>query len=194
MKEANDAIAAAKARLDWASSVNASRRYPREFGEATNYYNTSLNLRKAEDWDGATAAAYRVLDALAQVKAEEPVVEKPVEVVVEKPVEPVVEKPVEPVVETPAPPPEPERVLLPAQYTVRPWSTYRDCLWNIAGRPWIYGDPTQWRLLYNANKSKLPNPNNPDLIEPGMVLDIPSIRGEERQGLWDAEKTYPSLR
>jgi nucleoid-associated protein YgaU len=143
-----------------------------------------------------------VINALASVKAEEPVVEKPVEVVVEKPVEPeppVVEKPVEPVVvETPPPPPpppqEPERVLLPAQYTVRPWNTFRDCLWNIAGRPWIYGDPTQWRLLYNANKSKMPNPDNPDLIEPGMVLDIPSIKGEERQGLWDAEKTYPSLR
>ncbi|MDR1635914.1 MAG: LysM peptidoglycan-binding domain-containing protein [Treponema sp.] len=214
MKEANDAIAAAKVRLDWASSVNAARRYPREFGEAANYYNTSLDLRKAEDWDGAAAAAYRVIDALAQVKAEEPaeepVVEKPVEVVVEKPVvqeppppEPVVEKPVEVVVEKPVvqepPPPEPvpqepEPVLLPAQYTVRPWSTFRDCLWNIAGRPWIYGDPTQWRLLYNANKSKMPNPDNPDLIEPGMVLDIPSIRGEERQGLWDAEKTYPSLR
>jgi hypothetical protein len=198
MKETDDAIAAAKTRLDWASSVNASRRYPREFGEATNYYNTSLNLRKAEDWDGAIEAAYRVINALASVKAEEPVIEKPVEVVVEKPAEPdppVVEKPLEPVVEAPpAPPPEPERVFLPAQYTVRPWSTFRDCLWNIAGRPWIYGDPTQWRLLYNANKSKMPNPDNPDLIEPGMVLDIPSIRGEERQGLWDAEKTYPSLR
>jgi hypothetical protein len=206
MKEANDTIAVAKNRLDWASSVNASRRYPREFGEATNYYNTSLNLRKAENWDGAIEAARRVIDALASVKAEEPVVEKPVEVVVEKPVEkPVevvvekpVEKPVEVVVEKPVvqepPPQEPERVLLPAQYTVRPWNTSRDCLWNIAGRPWVYGDSAQWRLLYNANKSKMPNPDNPDLIEPGMVLDIPSIRGEERQGLWDAEKTYPSLR
>jgi hypothetical protein len=184
MKETNDAIAAARARLDWASSVNASRRYPREFGEATNYYNTSLNLRRAEDWDGAIAAAYRVIEALASVKPEEPPVEPP-PVIVETPL---VEPP--PARE----PPPPERVLLPAQYTVRPWSTFRDCLWNIAGRPWIYGDPTQWRLLYNANRSKMPDPNNPDLIEPGMVLDIPSIRGEERQGLWDAEKTYPALR
>lgn len=193
MKEANDAIAAAKTRLDWASSVNAARRYPREFGEATNYYNASLNLRKAEDWDGAIEAAYRVIGALAYVKEEEVIVEQPVEPVVESPViePPVVEPPL--VIQEPAPQ-EPEPVLLPSQYTVRPWSTFRDCLWNIAGRPWIYGDPTQWRLLYNANKSKMPNPNNPDLIEPGMVLDIPSIRGEERKGLWDAEKTYPSLR
>jgi hypothetical protein len=182
MKEANEAIAAAKARIDWASSIGASNRYPREYGEATSYYNTSLDLRKAEDWDGAIAAARRVIDALAYVRPADPVVEKPAEKPVEKPV-----------AREPPPPPKPEPVLLPAQYTVRPWSTTRDCLWNIAGRPWIYGDPTQWRLLYNANKSKMPNPDNPDLIEPGMVLDIPSIRGEERQGLWDAEKTYPSL-
>jgi hypothetical protein len=196
MKETDDAIAAAKTRLDWAASVNASLRYPREFGEATNHYNTSLDLRKAEDWDRAIEAARRVINALASVKEEEPVVGKPVEVVVEEPL-PVVETPVAVVVEEPAPvveTPPPEPVRLPAQYTVQPWSTFRDCLWNIAGRPWIYGDPTQWRLLYNANKSRMPDPDNPNLIEPGMVLDIPSIRGEERQGLWDAEKTYPSLR
>jgi hypothetical protein len=179
MKEANDAIAAAKTRLDWASSVNASRRYPREFGEAANYYEASLNLRRAEDWDGAITAARRVIDALASVRPEEAPVERPA---------PVVERPREPV------PQGPEPVLLPAQYTVRPWSAYRDCLWNIAGRPWVYGDPNQWRLLYNANRSKMPDPDNPDLIEPGMVLDIPSIGGEERQGLWEEGKAYPSLR
>jgi nucleoid-associated protein YgaU len=79
---------------------------------------------------------------------------------------------------------------LPAQYTVRSWVTFRDCFWNIAARPWVYNNPYQWRVLYNANRSKLPNPNNPDIIEPGMVLDIPSIRGETRQGDWDPSKSY----
>ncbi|MDR0496088.1 MAG: hypothetical protein LBH42_00580 [Treponema sp.] len=79
---------------------------------------------------------------------------------------------------------------LPSQYTVRPWSSSRDCLWNIAGYPWVYGDPYQWRLLYNANRSKMPEPDNPNLIEPGMVLDVPSIMGEIRQGMWDPTKTY----
>jgi len=73
---------------------------------------------------------------------------------------------------------------LPKQYTVRAWVPYKDCLYNIAGYSWIYGDTSRWRVLYEANKSKLPDPNNPDLIEPGMVLDIPSIRGEVRQGMW----------
>jgi nucleoid-associated protein YgaU len=84
-------------------------------------------------------------------------------------------------------------VPLPAQYTVRSWTTFRDCLWNIAGRPWVYGNPRQWRVLYNANRSKFPDPDNPNLIEPGMVLDIPSIRGEFRQGSWDGNRTYPPI-
>ena len=79
---------------------------------------------------------------------------------------------------------------LPAQYMVRPWSVSRDCLWNIAGYSWIYGEPQRWRVIYDANKSKLRDPNNPDLIEPGMILDIPSINGEPRQGSWDPNKTY----
>jgi nucleoid-associated protein YgaU len=41
-----------------------------------------------------------------------------------------------------------------------------------------------WKVLYNANKSKMPDPNNPDLIEPGMVIDIPSVKGETREGMW----------
>jgi hypothetical protein len=73
---------------------------------------------------------------------------------------------------------------LPSQYTVRTWISVRDCLWNIAGYSWVYGDPQRWRVLYEANKSKLPNPDNPNLIEPGTIIDIPSIRGEIRRGMW----------
>jgi hypothetical protein len=82
---------------------------------------------------------------------------------------------------------------LPAKYTVREWVSFKDCFWNIAGRSWAYGDPQKWRLLYDANKSKLPNPNNPDLIEPGIVLDIPSLKGEIREGEWDSERTYTPI-
>jgi hypothetical protein len=82
---------------------------------------------------------------------------------------------------------------LPAQFTVRTWQTYRDCLWNIAGMAAVYGDPTQWRRLYDANRSRFPDPNNPNLILPGMVLDIPSIRGEGREGMWAADRSYVTL-
>jgi hypothetical protein len=79
---------------------------------------------------------------------------------------------------------------LPAQYIVRPWATSRDCLWNIAGYSWVYGEPRSWRVLYEANKSKLPDPDNPNWIEPGMVLDIPSLSGEVRQGIYDSGRNY----
>jgi tetratricopeptide (TPR) repeat protein len=80
--------------------------------------------------------------------------------------------------------------VLPKQYTVRTWDTEKDCLWNIAGYPWVYGNPEKWTELYEANKTKLTDPNNPNLIEPGMVLDIPSIKGEVRQGMYDSRRTY----
>jgi hypothetical protein len=167
IRETNDAIRAAKTRLDWASSAGASGRYPKEYGEAQNQYDTSLSLRASEDWDGAIEAAHKVIAALANVRGAEG-----------------------------SPPPAaatPGSAPLPAQYTVRPWAVSKDCLWNIAGRAWAYGDSTKWRLIYNANKSKLPQPDNPDLIEPNMVLDIPSIKGETRQGMWNSGITYTPI-
>ena len=74
---------------------------------------------------------------------------------------------------------------LPSRYTVRSWAHDRDCLWNIAGYPFVYGDPWKWRILYDANKSRMPFPNNPNIIEPGFILDIPNLPGENRSGMWD---------
>ncbi len=56
------------------------------------------------------------------------------------------------------------------RYKVRNIPNKRDCLWRIAGYKFIYGDPTIWRKIYKANKSKIPNAN---LIYPGQVFDIP---------------------
>ena len=85
-------------------------------------------------------------------------------------------------------------VPLPASYTVQTWDGFKDCFWNIAARPWAYGDPHQWRVLYNANRLKLPEPDNPNLLEPGIILEIPSLRGEIREGAWEADRSYNLLR
>jgi nucleoid-associated protein YgaU len=82
---------------------------------------------------------------------------------------------------------------LPAQYRVRTWLSVRDCLWNIAGYPWVYNDPFQWRRLYEANRLKLPDIDNPNFVLPDIILDIPSIRGETREGLWDENRSYGPL-
>ena len=55
-------------------------------------------------------------------------------------------------------------------YTVGTWAQDRDCLWNIAGRMEIYSDPFQWPKIWQANTNII---NNPDIIHPGQVLQIP---------------------
>jgi hypothetical protein len=82
---------------------------------------------------------------------------------------------------------------LPAQYEVRPWSVSEDTFKSIAARPWVYGDESEWQRLYNANRNKLPDPSNPDILVPGIVLDIPSMEGETRSGLWEEGRSYTSL-
>ncbi len=73
---------------------------------------------------------------------------------------------------------------LAAAYKVRLIPEKRDCFWNIAGYDFIYGDPWKWKLIYEANKSSLPDPENPHLILPGMILTIPPAEGESRSGTW----------
>ncbi len=79
---------------------------------------------------------------------------------------------------------------LPQFYVVRPWADSKDCYWNISGRSYVYNNPLLWENLYQANKSKMPNPNDPNLILPGMKMEIPSITGEYREGVYSADKQY----
>ena len=153
IKETNDAVAAARLRIDWASSSGAAELYPVEYAQARGFFTASLEARKAEQWDTAIEAANNVINVLAYVEA-------------------------------------PDGKALPAFYTVRTWASVKDCLWNIAGQSWAYADPFKWKLIYEANKDKMPQAGNPDLIEPGMVLEIPSIKGEVRKGMWDINKKY----
>jgi uncharacterized coiled-coil protein SlyX len=55
-------------------------------------------------------------------------------------------------------------------YTVGTWSEDRDCLWNIAGKIDIYGDPFMWPKIWQANTEIV---RNPDIIHPGQVLQLP---------------------
>jgi nucleoid-associated protein YgaU len=55
-------------------------------------------------------------------------------------------------------------------YTVQLVPYLRDCLWRIAGKPEVYGDAQRWQDIYKANTNII---NNPNLIFPGQVLNIP---------------------
>lgn len=79
---------------------------------------------------------------------------------------------------------------LPQYYIVRPWEETKDCYWNISGRPYVYNNPLLWENLYQANKSNMPKPSDPNLIMPGMKMEIPSLTGEYREGVYTPSKKY----
>ncbi len=56
----------------------------------------------------------------------------------------------------------------PVEHTVSAGNT----LWDLAER--FYGDPFQWRTIWEANLETIPNP---DLIFPGQVIRIPDGQG-----------------
>ena len=79
---------------------------------------------------------------------------------------------------------------LPQYYIVRPWEETKDCYWNISGRSYVYNNPLLWENLYQANKSNMPKPSDPNLIMPGMKMEIPSLTGEYREGVYSPSKKY----
>ncbi|MCL2722234.1 MAG: LysM peptidoglycan-binding domain-containing protein [Treponema sp.] len=169
---AEQLIAEAKRLLDWADANNIATRHPIDYTDSKNYYEISVTAQSNEAWDLASNAAINTIEILASLQSGTTPPPRPSEI-------------------QPQQPPLPSGVSpLPAQYTVRTWASVRDCLWNIAGYSFVYNDPWRWRDLYEANRDKLPNPNNPDLIQPGTVINIPSIRGEHREGMWDPNNTY----
>ena len=175
MRIAETAFARAHSRYTWAGSVGASTRYPTQYRTATAAYNEAVAARRGEDWNDVFDASNRVLAALAGVKGAGDDAGPAYGAL----------------------PPKPNQGTatvhdgaLPAQYTVRQWVTTGDCFSTIAGWSWVYGDADEWRKLYDANKDKIPKPGNPHLIMPGMILDIPSLRGETRSGMWEPAANY----
>jgi nucleoid-associated protein YgaU len=79
---------------------------------------------------------------------------------------------------------------LPKYYRVRLIKGRRDCFWRIAEYKFIYNNPWKWNVIYDANRQKLNEPDNPNLIFPGQVLMIPSANGEYREGTYDPKKGY----
>ncbi len=82
---------------------------------------------------------------------------------------------------------------LPKYYVVRPWAETKDCYWNISGRAYVYNNPLLWENLYQANKAAMKDPSDPDIIYPGMKIEIPSITGEFRDGAYNPSTKYEAF-
>lgn len=85
-------------------------------------------------------------------------------------------------------------LVLPKYYTVVARRKNTDCYWNISARAGVYNNPLLWEKLWHANKGSMKDPNNPHLIFPGMIIEIPSVDGERREGHYDPDKDYSKLR
>ena len=72
-------------------------------------------------------------------------------------------------------------------YTVGTWAENRDCLWNIAGKIEIYGDPFLWPKIWQANKGIV---RNPDVIFPGQELQLPNKAPMDAEEKRAARKYY----
>jgi nucleoid-associated protein YgaU len=154
------ALSEAADRLRWAETSGAAEYYPKELDKARVDLQAAYTEKRARNWDESYRYALLVIEDLAGVAAPPP---------------------------KDAPPPA-DLPKSPNQYKVRPWDIFGDCFWNIAA--WFYNDPWKWPVIYEANKDKLPEPDNPDWVEVGTILDLPSIDGKPREGYWDSGRAY----
>jgi nucleoid-associated protein YgaU len=151
---ARSAYVAAKARIDKARQMNLSRRDGDLWQEASRVFAAATMEFNAEDYAKSIPDSQQVVALLRDFEA---------------------------LFSRSATDTAPGAALA-AFYEVKLNRSRRDCLWRIAGFSFVYGDPYQWRRLYEANRDTFPDPNNPNWIEPGMILKIPSIKGEVREG------------
>lgn len=152
-QNAEQAMGLARARIEWARSINAERDFPIAFSAAVTAYDNAKAAFDIEDYETAVRYAQEAVASLEGVR---------------------------------------ELTPLPEYYVVRPWVDTSDCYWNISGRSYIYNNPLLWENLYQVeeNQKNMPQPNNPDLIWPGMKMRIPSLTGEYRAGEYNPSKTY----
>lgn len=195
---ANTLLQAAGNRINSLKTLGVENEYIPTLRLAEEDYGIAKTSFNKADYERSIVYSNRVLDALEGVegkKAKPVAVEEP-EAEAEEPMVRVVEgdKPVPTYEAEEEGEPEEEEVyyeeeeeILPKYYRVRLIPERRDCFWRIAEYEFVYGDPFKWRILYDANKQVLVDPENPDLIHPGQLFEIPSIEGETREGEWVPE-------
>ncbi|QQO08629.1 LysM peptidoglycan-binding domain-containing protein [Breznakiella homolactica] len=151
---ARSSYVAAKARMDYANSIRLESRDKELYDEAAGYFASATSKYNAKDYENSIPDSQMVIQLLKDVGLQYTGGSQ-----------------------TPS-----SQTGLAAYYKVKLIPDRRDCLWRIAEYDFVYGNPYEWPRLYEANKDAFPDPADPDLILPDMVLKIPSIKGEARSG------------
>lgn len=81
--------------------------------------------------------------------------------------------------------------VFPQYYIVQSRKTNTDSLWRIASYDFIYGNGNLWKKIYEANKATIKDPN---VIRTGQKLIIPILKGERREGTYNANQTYGNIK
>jgi nucleoid-associated protein YgaU len=159
-------------RIAYAKSIKADTNFKDEYEKAVTAVGSAKAALDAKNYQDSIDQSRSAMDSLKDIKTIT-------------------------VAAAPAPAPAPVTPAaapdLPEYYVVRLIMSARDCFWRIAAYPFVYNDPWKWRVLYEANKSLLGDPKNPDLIEVGTRFVIPSLAGEKRSGDYDPTTQYPTL-
>ncbi len=184
-------ILAARERIAEVDSFNGDEMYPQEYSNATDSLDMAESMFLDDAYEKSINYSKNVLFELDDVEPETvaqvditPVDITPVDIT------PVDITPVDitPVDTTPVDTTQQiDKAVLPKYYIVRLIPEDRDCLNQIAGYEFIYNDPEKWQILWEANKNILKDPNNPHLIFPGQILEIPIIGDELREGTYIPE-------
>ncbi len=176
---ANSMITVARNELTRVRALDAASRYPDVYRTAQQNFERAERLFR-EGHDAVTARNYTTADSRYQESYDLASTARTAVADIGPAPRP------EPTPE-PAPEPEPGPPPLPRYYVVRLIPERRDSFSRIAEYEFVYGDAYKWRVLYEANRDKIVNPDNPHLIHPGQVFEIPSIDGEEREGTWSPD-------
>ncbi|MDR1301693.1 MAG: LysM peptidoglycan-binding domain-containing protein [Treponema sp.] len=151
-------LATAKERLEWATGIGAKTQFPVPYTQAVTAYMIAMDAKKVKNWNDAMTSAQATITAVAEIEKLHKTLkdqERNTAVTATPEVSPA---------KTPLHP-----VSFTGIYTVKSGDSY----WSIAYQ--FYGDAQKWKLIYNANKTSMKNPDNPHAIFPGMVLTIPGI-------------------
>lgn len=149
---ANSKVKMAGYRIDYAKRIKLFDFDKELYDSALAWYNAAVEAFESENYPTAIEEADKVISALADIRR--------------------LYKPSETAAADGA---------AVQYYVVKLIPECRDCLWRIAGKKEVYGDPYKWTVLYEANKETLKS-DSPHLIYPGEKLFIPSINGEKREG------------